>query len=224
MSTAQQINELRGANFRRLANLKAISQAEVNIDAQLRKVNQQHWDFYQKAIPTLAKNIKTQSDVKQTRQANIDWYLNHHENYLNSDRAVKDANTSLIAKEFGSAHSQAINLSNMSPGDKNRAWSSSPTYWSQIAKLDAQSKVSGYEAWVTNQMSTSTETLYTETNDGRLVPYQIKDARTEDQKVKAYNHLREQYITDNFSGLTHQYLSLPTEQGGSGVFETIRKL
>ena len=91
MSTAQQINELRGANFRRLANLKAISQAEVNIDAQLRKVNQQHWDFYQKAIPTLAKNIKTQSDVKQTRQANIDWYLNHHENYLNSDQAVKDA-------------------------------------------------------------------------------------------------------------------------------------
>ena len=224
MSTAQQINELRGANFRRLANLKAISQAEVDIDAQLRKVNLKHWDFYQKAIPTLAKNIKTQDDAKQTRQANIDWYLNHHENYLNSDQAVKDANTSLIAKEFGSAHSQAINLSNMSPGDKNRAWSSSPTYWSQIAKLDAQSKVSGYEAWVTNQMSTSTETLYTETNDGRLVPFKIKDARTEDQKAKAYNHLREQYITDNFSGLSREYLSLPTEQGGSGVFETIRKL
>ena len=229
MANQDAINQLRQNNWRLLKGQVAVNNDIADMDIRQAK---RMGELARLGAQTATK-LMSQYDQIRTKnlesEAYNDFYQNLYPDYGNTEDAANASNT-LMASQNSSAelHSQlGVARTKGLPGNiVSKIAEKHPVYGYTYAKLHLNKLGGRFSSYMNSAMvKDETElTLPDVINPTTGLPhtFQIKNAKSLDEKMAAHRYLRGKYFTDNNIGaFGTAFLALPGERGGSDFFGTI---
>ena len=229
MAIQGQIQRLIANNQYNLARTKAvnndIAKMEVSEYEQAKKLAALGAES---AVKLISDFHKLRMDNLQTEAYN-DFYENQYSDYLNSEEAIESEkvlktaseSSAILHGELGKARQEGV------PGDIiTKAADKHPMYGATYAKLHLGRLSNRFPDYVRSAMAKDTTKLILpdviDPRTGRPKEFPVNRANTYQEKLAAHRYLRGQYFNaNNIGSYGKPFLSLSTEQGGSGFFQTI---
>jgi len=235
MASQDAIAQLQQNSWRTLSQEKAINNDIMEMDVRRSQKLEKLAGLGSKAATQLIQTHHKMRMSNLQSEAYNDFYENYYEDYLNTDEAKEasgillDTNesSSILHNNLGMARSKGLS------GDMTtKIAEKHPMYAYTVAKLHLGQLAGRFEGYIGSEMAKSEEWVtlpnVMDPNTGLAKQFQIKNAKTLQEKMAAHRYLRGKFFTqpsalapNGIGAFGKAFLALPADQGGSNFLGSI---